>query len=138
MKKITALVLVLILFSIVFVGAETPPELKEGSFTYVTVPIIKVLEQRNYYVVYYQKFGTKLGCVSIPREWFMQGKANRKGLVKPLVKNCDPYISIFFKDGEFARLDLNVPSNKMHTMWGVFTGSVLPSEIDPQAFVHGL
>lgn len=138
MKKIAALVLVFILFSIVFIYAETPEKMVEGSFSYVNVPIIKILEQKNNYIVYYRAFGKKIGCVSIPREWFRQGQTDRKGWVKPLAKGVEPYISVFFKDGEFSRIFLNVPNNKLDSVWGVFQGTKIPPQIDPEAFAHGL
>lgn len=137
MKKIAALVLVIILFSLSFVVAETPEKLVEGSFSYVNVPVIKVLEQRDNYIVYYRQFGSKIGCVSIPRAWFKQGQADRKGFVKPLAKHVEPYISIFFENGEFVRLNLNVPNNKLDSVWGVFEGVKIPAEIDPVSFAHG-
>lgn len=137
MKKFAVLFFVLILFSTSFFFAETPEKMVEGSFSYVNVPVLKVLEQRDNYVVYYRKFGTKIGCVSIPREWFKQGQPSRKGVVKSLAKNVAPYISVCFEDGEFVRLFLNVPNDKMDSVWGVFNGAQLPAEIDPQSFAHG-
>lgn len=137
MKKTAALVLVIVLLSITFAAAEAPQRLVEGSFSYVNVPILKIMEQRDNYVVYYRQFGTKIGCVSIPREWFKQGQADRKGYVKPLAKNVEPYVSVFFEDGEFVRLNLNVPNNKMDSVWGVFEGTNVPDEIDPVAFAQG-
>lgn len=137
MKKTAALIFVLMLFATVSIFAETPEKLQEGSFSYVNVPVLKVMEQRDNYVVYYRQFGTKIGCVSIPREWFKQGQANRKGYVKPLAKNVEPYISLFFSGTEFVRLNLNVPNNKMDSVWGVFEGTSIPAEINPVDFAHG-
>lgn len=137
MKKTAVLILFAVLFSTAFVFAEAPEKRVEGSFSYVNVPVLKVMEQRDNYVVYYRKFGTKIGCISIPREWFRQGQANRKGFVKPLAKNVEPYLTLFFEEGEFVRLNLNVPNNKMDKVWGVFAGVNVPSEIDPVALAHG-
>lgn len=137
MRKTAVLIFVVMLLCAVSVTAETPERLVEGSFTYVNVPVLKVMEQRDNYVVYYRKFGTKIGCVSIPREWFKQGQSGRKGFVKPLAKNVEPYISIFFEDGEFVRLNLNVPNNKSDKVWGVFSGASVPAEIDPVSFANG-
>lgn len=137
MKKTAVLVLILILFSVTFAAAEAPQRLEEGSFSYVNVPVLKIMEQRDNYIVYYRQFGTKIGCVSIPREWFKQGQANRTAYVKPLAKNVEPYISIFFEGGEFLRLFMYVPNNKADPVWGVFSGTNIPAEIDPVAFAHG-
>ena len=111
---------------------------EQSSKSYVNVPILKVFEHREAYVVAYVNNANKINYVSVPKIWFKQGSPERQAEVRPLQKNLGPYMTICFEDGEFYFLYISMPVSKLDSTWGVFpTGQGLPPEIDPQTVAEG-
>ena len=73
----------------------------QSSRSYVNVPILKVYEHREAYVVAYVNNNNKIQYVSVPKVWFKQGTPEKKAEVRALQKNLSPYMTICFDDGEF-------------------------------------
>ena len=106
--------------------------------SYVNVPILKVFEHRDAYVVTYVNNSNKVNYVSIPKTWFKQGTTEKKGEVKPLQKNLEPYMTICFDNDEFYFIYLSMPVSKLDDAWGVMAaGQGLPAEIDPKMVAEG-
>ena len=135
MKKIIVVSLLMIL-GITSVFAQK--KFEEADVSYVNVPVLKVLEHTKAYVVIYQKNGTKIGCVSIPKQWFKQGSPEKKAKLRAIDEKINPYLTIYFKSDEFNYLYLNMPKAKTSSFWGVLpNGSKLPEEIDPSTVAAG-
>lgn len=126
-KLIIALVLICCCFALF---AE--PSYTQSSRSYVNIPLLKVLESTNNYIVVYINNFDKVTYVSIPKAWFKQGVAGQKGKVRALPKKLSPYMTLNFDGGEFVDLSLSMPTSKLDSAWGVFAGgSPMPAEIDP-------
>ena len=92
-----------------------------GDISYMYVPIIKVFDSRDGYVVFYQKshFGT--GKTVIPKEWSRGTvEAPKKLKIRNLpAGKLKSYMTVVKKDGEFLRVILTVPADKRNDVWGV-------------------
>ena len=110
----------------------------QSSRSYVNVPILKVFEHREAYVIAYVNNDNKITYVSAPKTWFKQGTPDRKAEVRALQKKLNPYMTICFDDGEFYFLYLSMPVSKLDNAWGVYpTGQGLPEEMDPKKVAAG-
>lgn len=128
MKKI---LLILALFSVftlkVFAAENTKPESnfekdesKWTTLSYVNVPIVKILEGKDGYVVIYQKNKVGTGSTVIPKSWAKGSPDNpRKLKFRNVKKNNSAYMTIVQKEGEFKRVILSIPMNKNSGLWGV-------------------
>ena len=136
MKKVCFIaVLLLLCASISF--AEKKYE--AGTTSYVNVPILKIYDHPDYYIVTYRKNGLDIGQTSIPKEWFKQGSPERKGKFRKLYGTVNPYITLWFSEGEFFSIYVNVSSNRDDDVWGVAYGSQkAPEVIDPTIVAAGL
>jgi hypothetical protein len=87
---------------------------------YISVPVVRVLQHRDGYVVYYQKKGQGIGKTMIPKKWF--AGTERKASLGPLEGYMGSYMTVYYNKGEFQRVRLNLPSNPADTVWnGVYT-----------------
>ncbi|MDE5899094.1 MAG: hypothetical protein K2H09_07535 [Treponemataceae bacterium] len=88
---------------------------------YVNVPILKILDSRDGYVVLYSKNKTGVGKTVIPKKW-IYGKPDepRKLKINNLPKGkMQPYMTVISKGGEFKRVVLTIPPSKNNALWGV-------------------
>ena len=135
MKKIFVVFLLMV---IGMTSVFAQKKFEEADVSYVNVPVLKVLEHTKAYVIIYQKNGNDLGCVSIPKQWFKQGSPEKKAKLRAIDEKINPYVCIYFRNGEFDYLYLNMPKSKANAFWGVLpNGSKLPKEIDPFAVAAG-
>ena len=136
MKKICFVaVLLLLCVSISFAEKTFEP----GTTSYVNVPILKIYDHPDYYIITYRKNGLDLGQTSIPKEWFKQGAPGKKGKIRSTASNINPYITLWFSEGEFYSIYINVPSNRSDSVWGVAYGTQkAPEVIDPKKVAAGL
>ncbi|MDR1748480.1 MAG: hypothetical protein LBR47_05415 [Spirochaetaceae bacterium] len=87
---------------------------------YIYVPVVRVLQHRDGYVVYYQKKSYGIGKTYIPKKWF--SGTGRKATFAPLEGYMDPYMTVYYNKGEFQRVRLNLPSNPSDPIWdGLYT-----------------
>lgn len=95
-------------------------ESKWSSLTCTTVPIIKILEAREAYVVIYQKNRLGIGSVVIPKKWARHTKDNPSKLNVRYVPHVkDAYMIIIKDDGEFKKVILSYTRSKNNSLWGV-------------------
>lgn len=103
-------------------SASTPAR-TEGKWTemsYVNVPVLKVLEGKNGYVVIYQKNKTGVGNVIIPKNWAHgNNEAPRKLKFRSVKTSLGAYMTIVKDGGEFKRVILSIPMNKSNSIWGM-------------------
>lgn len=128
MKKFLIVIALVSMFATSMFAAETLPaqskdESKWTDFTYVNVPILKVYEAKNGYVVIYQKNKVGASQVTIPKAWAKGSIENPSKLKFRKVRRADDcYMSIQKKNGEFLRVVLTLPMNKANSVWGVVKG----------------
>lgn len=119
MKKYFLILVLLITIGFsVFAQDKGISEENKTNLTYINVPIYKTYDQRQAYIVHYQKNGSKIGQVLIPKQWFKQN-AEKKAVLRILPRFLSPYLTVIYKDGNFYRALLNMPSNRNDSHWGV-------------------
>ena len=95
-------------------------ESKWSDITYVTAPVLKVLEAKEYYVVIYQKKYAGTATVVVPKSWNNFNRDVPRKLKFRNIKNPnDSYITVVKKGGEFHRVILSIPMKKNNNLWGV-------------------
>lgn len=95
-------------------------ESKWTNLSYVNVPIVKILEGKDGYVIVYQKNRVGTGSTIIPKAWAKGTPDNpRKLKFRNTKKNNSAYMTVVQKEGEFKRVILTIPMNKNSGMWGV-------------------
>lgn len=99
-----------------------------SDMTYVNIPILKILDGRESYVVIYQKNKVGVGEVSVPKRWTKGNKENPAKLkVRDLGRGkLKSYITIVKKNNEFYKVVLNVPRDKHDMVWGVVANGKEP------------
>lgn len=126
MKKILILLSLLTIFSTTVFAQENGDSKKEerdeskwSSLSYVNVPVLKVLEGVDAYVVVYQKNKTGVGNVIIPKKWASGNPEEpRKLKFRDSKNNKNAFMTVVKKEGEFHRVILTVPMNKRMSIWG--------------------
>jgi hypothetical protein len=90
---------------------------RESEYFYVNVNIEKIFPYRKGYIVQYRKGADQLATVYLPLEWFTEiaGKGELVGLQAP---TAWPYMSVFYKNGEFSHVKLYIRTARSHESWG--------------------
>jgi len=95
-------------------------ESKKSTLSYSNVPVLKILEGKDAYVVIYQKYKYGAGSVVIPKKWARGNpESPRKLKFRPTQPAVGSYLTIVKKDGEFSKVILNTTMNKQDSVWGV-------------------
>jgi hypothetical protein len=102
-------------------GGNSPEDKKfenESEFYYYSVPIEKIYSYRLGYVVLYRRGANRLARTYVPQEWFNKpdGKAD---LITLGTGKAWPYLSVYYKAGEFSHIRLYVRRSRGHETWGV-------------------
>ena len=126
MKKIILLFSFIAFFSTAVFAQEksntlepAKEESKWSSLSYVTVPVLKVLEGVDAYVVVYQKNKIGTGKIVIPKKWTKGNPENpRKLKFRDSKNNKNSFMTVVKKEGNFHRVILTVPLNKKMSIWG--------------------
>ncbi len=123
MKKLLIIIALSSLFSVFAQTKNLSPQRDESKWsdmTYVNVPILKVLEGKEAYVVIYQKTQTGVGDVVIPKNWIDSSPENPRKLKFRNSKNsAASFMTIVKKGGEFHRVILTLPMSKQNSIWGL-------------------
>ena len=125
MKKIFIITILLSIFAAA-AFAENPDlsqpkdESKWSDMSYVTTPVMKILESKDCYVVIYQKKYAGTATTVIPKAWNAYKKGESRKLKFRNIKNPnEAYLSIVKKGGEFQYVILNAPLKKNNSLWGI-------------------
>ena len=125
MKKLLMIFAILTAFSTTCLFAQNnegkeKDESKWSTLSYVNVPVFKVLEGKEAYVVVYPKNKTGIGNVVIPKKW-ARGNPNepRKLKFRAVRTANNAYLTVVKKDGEFMKVVLSVPMSKSNSIWGL-------------------
>lgn len=94
----------------------------ESQMTYKNVNVYKVLDQKDAYIVMYAKGHNDIGSVDIPKKWYENSP--KKLQFRPLSKGMTPYMTVFYRNGEFSHVILTMPTNRAASSWGVADSNV--------------
>ncbi|MCR4742236.1 MAG: hypothetical protein K5866_05145 [Treponema sp.] len=125
MKKLLMIFAILTAFSTACLFAQENEgnkknESKWSTLSYVNVPVYKVLEGKDAYVVIYQKNKTGIGNVVIPKKWAHGNPEDPRKLKFRAVNTANSaYLTVVKKEGEFKRVVLSVPMSKSNGIWGL-------------------
>ena len=93
---------------------------KWTNMTYENVPVLKIFDSRDAYLVVYQKNHLGVGTTVIPKKWALGNKESPKKLVfRNVYGQNNAYLCIVKKDGEFLKVVLNTPMKKSNPIWAV-------------------
>ena len=127
MKKILMILALLSVFSMALFAdnnsSANAPERTEGKWTdlsYVNVPVLKILEGKDGYVIIYQNNKTGVGNVIIPKNWAHGNPDSPRKLKFRAVKtSLGAYMTVVKNGGDFKRVILSIPMSKSNTIWGM-------------------
>ena len=113
------LVLVIATALLLLFAAAAVAETSE--YFYKTIPITKVYPHRDGFRIVYRRSNMELSVLYVPDDWFQftpgEGQRGKGELV--IAKNPSyPYMSIFWKNGEFSHIRLYLHENKQDISWG--------------------
>jgi hypothetical protein len=133
MKKISLLVLLVLVSGLGFpLFGQEKRQFKESEYYYVSVPIERIFAYRSGYVVVYRKGVNQLARTYLPEEWFSNagGKAEQINLGSG---RAWPYLTIYYKSGEFSHIRLYVRRERAHETWGV-----VPMNVNIDEYFQGI
>jgi hypothetical protein len=92
-----------------------------SSLTYQNVRIYRIYDQKDSYVVLYEKQGLAIGTAVLPKKWVKaeEGEA-RKLYFRNLPKGLNPYMTVIKQDGSFLKVWMTVPNNRFNTVWAIY------------------
>lgn len=110
--------------ALVLLGATLGAQETEDSTVFpVTVPVLQVYQHQLGYWAVYQKSDLTPGQAFLPFAWF--NEATGQGEVQFVNHRSAPYMTVFYRDGEFSHVRLVVPSNRQSRAW-----RAVPSGLD--------
>lgn len=139
MKKLTIILLSIFLSFCCIYAQNTndvsiqKDESKWTDLSYENVPILKILDSRDAYIVIYQKNKIGTGTTVIPKKWANGNPENPRKLKFRKIKHPkESFMTIVKKGGEFKRVILTVPMSKKNSMWGIVDNSVKIEGLDKE------
>ena len=130
MKKIFAVLILTAIFACTVFAenqdlSRPKDESKWSDMTYITAPVMKILESKDCYVVIYQKKYAGTATVTIPKTWNSYQKNTARKLKFRSIK--DPkqaFITVIKKGGEFHHVILSCPMQKNNSLWGIISNDL--------------
>jgi hypothetical protein len=117
MKKLFFVLIAAAVFQIIPLSAQTVPTDKQSEFFYYNVPIERVYPYRRGYVIKYRKGSIGMATTYLPREWF-DDAASKGELIYLDYGPKWPYLTVFYKQGQFSHIRLYVRRDRGHESWG--------------------
>lgn len=130
MKKIFLIALLISIFTCALFAenqelAIEKDEAKWSDMTYVTAPVMKILESKECYVVIYQKKYAGTATVTVPKVWNSYKKDAPRKLKFRNIKNPNAsFITVVKKNDEFHHVILSCPMKKNNNIWGVIANNL--------------
>ena len=118
-KTLGALIGALVLLGVTLGAQET----EDSTVFPVTVPVLQVYQHRLGYWAVYQKSDLTPGQAFLPFSWFRS--ASGQGEIQFVNHPAAPYMTVYYRDGEFSYVRLVVPRNRQDRAW-----HVVPSGLD--------
>lgn len=96
------------------------------SMSYDYIPVYKVLEGQEAFVVIYQKGKYVVGNTTIPKKWAYTTKDSFPKLrIRALPRGkLKPFLTVVKDNGEFKYTILTMPMDKSNAAWGVVESGV--------------
>ncbi|MDR1862549.1 MAG: hypothetical protein LBQ67_01370 [Treponema sp.] len=133
MKKFSFFVLTVLVSSLGLpLFAQEKRQLKVSEYYYVSVPIEKIFTYRNGYIVVYRKGVNRMARTYLPKEWF----ANSTGKAETISLEAGkawPYLTIYYKSGQFSHIRVYVRRERAHQTWGV-----VPMNVNIDEYFEGV
>jgi hypothetical protein len=118
MKKIVFVSVLFISFAAVSpLFAQKISKEHESEYYVNTVFLEKVYPYQVGYVLQYRKGINQMARLYIPYEWFTEAAGRAELVTLPPGANW-PYLTVFYKDGEFSHIRLYLHRSKAHETWG--------------------
>lgn len=117
MRLIRLLSVVLLVGLVSSMAFAQEQDSEEGTLFAVTVPINRIYPHRLGYEVVYNKTDLYPEVAYLPGRWFT-GAAG-KGEIIESQSAAVPYMTVFYRGGEFSHVRLFVHPNRTHSSWGV-------------------
>lgn len=117
---ITALIVAASAIAVPVSYNETDPA-NWSDMSYVQVPVYKILDSKEGYVVIYAKKAYGVGQTIIPKKWALGSKDEPAKLKIRTIGSgkLKPFLTVVKKGGEFHHVILTVHTNKSDSSWGV-------------------
>ena len=119
MKKLIIIFLVTLLCFSLYAQQEA----EEQDLFYINVPIVRVYDHIDAYVVHYLKGNMSVGQVFVPKVWFNTQEVNKSRL-RPLAKGVEPYMTVIYESGTFQKVYINMPINRRHSSWKILSRNI--------------
>jgi hypothetical protein len=117
-KRVVFIAAVFAMLSTVMpVMAEDIPDDKKSEYYYVNVPIERIYPYRKGYVISYRKGVTGIANAYLPVEWFTEA-GNKGDIITMGSGNSWPYLTVYYKAGQFSHVRLYVRRERNHESWG--------------------
>ena len=108
-------------------------ESKWSDMSYVTAPVMKILESKDCYVVIYQKKYAGTATVTIPKTWNNFKKDTPRKLKFRNIRNPnESYLTVVKKGGEFYKIIISCPMKKNNNLWGVIANNYVVDGADKE------
>jgi hypothetical protein len=133
--KFMAMVLVILITAAIPLAAQQTEQESDGYFC-VSVPAYKIYAHSKGYVFTYRKNSTETGRLFFPFSWFQFGNEVNDEPVKGKLSvlragEAWPYVSIFYRNGQFSHIKLYVRKDENHMSWGAIPAAAnLDREFD--------
>ena len=95
----------------------TSDDSSSSNLSYRNVSVHKIFDQKEVYIVLYAKNGNGVGQVMIPKSWAKETPSKIQFRLLP--KGLNPYMTVVYKDNEFLKVILTMPSPKIGSTWAV-------------------
>lgn len=104
-------------------GEAAKPSWNHGdnvsNLMYKNFRIHRIYDQRDAYIVLYERQNLKVGTAVIPKKWASNTDGPRKLYFRTLPKGIYPYMTLFQEDGEFYKVWIAAPLNRYDPLWEV-------------------
>lgn len=90
-----------------------------STISYQNVRIFKIYDQKDAYVVLYEKQGIDIGTAVLPKKWFKNEDGARKLNFRTMPKGLSPYMTVISQNGEFLKVWITAPTNRFNSLWAI-------------------
>lgn len=104
------------------VKPEYKYEYKESKMSYRQVNVYKILDQKDAYIVMHSKGHREVGNVAVPKKWYKERPAKLR--FRALQPGMTPYMTVFYREGNFDYVLLTVPTSRLDPVWGIADAGV--------------
>lgn len=101
-----------------------------SELSYQSVPIYKIMQTKDAYIVFYLGHGMKVESQVIPKDWAKRGD-EKKLYFRHKAPGLESSMTVFYRGGSFDHVILTVEPNPMDPLWAVAPhGTKVDTNID--------